>query len=60
VIGLTEGYLPIVYAQKPEEIAEEKRLFYVAITRAKRNLMLTWARSDGRPREASRFLSVLA
>jgi DNA helicase-2/ATP-dependent DNA helicase PcrA len=60
VIGLTEGYLPIVYAQKPEEIAEEKRLFYVAITRAKRNLMLTWAKSDGRPREASRFLSVLA
>jgi DNA helicase-2/ATP-dependent DNA helicase PcrA len=60
VIGLTEGYLPIVYAQKPEEIAEEKRLFYVAITRAKRNLMLTWARSDGRPRESSRFLSVLA
>jgi DNA helicase-2/ATP-dependent DNA helicase PcrA len=60
VIGLTEGYLPIVYAQKPEEIAEEKRLFYVAITRAKRNLMLTWAKSDGRNREASRFLLALA
>ncbi|MEY4320704.1 MAG: hypothetical protein RLZZ471_645 [Actinomycetota bacterium] len=60
VIGLTEGYLPIVYAQKPEEIAEEKRLFYVAITRAKRNLVLSWAKSDGRPREASRFLSLLA
>jgi DNA helicase-2/ATP-dependent DNA helicase PcrA len=60
VIGLTEGYLPIVYAGKPEEIAEEKRLFYVAITRAKRNLMLSWAKSDGRTREPSRFLSVLA
>jgi DNA helicase-2/ATP-dependent DNA helicase PcrA len=60
VVGLTEGYLPIVYASKPEEIAEEKRLFYVAITRAKRNLWLSWAKSDGRPREASRFLSLLA
>lgn len=60
VIGLTEGYLPIVYANKPEEIAEEKRLFYVAITRAKRNLVLSWAKSDGRTREQSRFLSVLA
>lgn len=60
VIGLTEGYLPIVYATKPEEIAEEKRLFYVAITRAKRNLWLSWAKSDGRPREASRFLALLA
>ena len=60
VIGLTEGYLPIVYATKPEEIAEEKRLFYVAITRAKRNLWLSWGKSDGRPREASRFLALLA
>jgi len=60
VIGLTEGYLPIVYATKPEEIAEEKRLFYVAITRAKRNLVLSWAKSDGRTREPSRFLSFLA
>ncbi len=60
VIGLTEGYLPIVYAAKPEEIAEEKRLFYVAITRAKRNLVLSWAKSDGRTREPSRFLSLLA
>lgn len=60
VIGLTEGYLPIVYANKPEEIAEEKRLFYVAITRAKRNLVLSWAKADSRPRDASRFLSLLA
>ena len=61
VIGLTEGYLPIVYASKPEEVAEEKRLFYVAITRAKRNLQLSWAKQDsGRAREASRFLALLA
>ncbi len=60
VIGLTEGYLPIVYANKPEEIAEEKRLFYVAITRAKRNLVLSWAKNDGRNREPSRFLSLVA
>ena len=61
VIGLTEGYLPISYASKDHEIAEEKRLFYVAITRAKRSLQLSWARHDGvRNREASRFLALLA
>lgn len=61
VIGLTEGYLPISYATKDSEIAEEKRLFYVAITRAGRFLQLSWAKTDGgRPREASRFLSLLA
>ena len=58
--GLAEGVLPIVYAQTTEAIAEERRLLYVGVTRARRRLELSWAaaRSPGaRPsRKPSRFL----
>jgi len=60
VAGLSEGYLPISYAQTAAEIAEEQRLLYVAVTRAGRELQLSWSRKDsvsGRDRTASRFLS---
>jgi DNA helicase II / ATP-dependent DNA helicase PcrA len=45
-----EKELPIRQAKKPAEIAEERRLLYVGMTRAKRHLALTWS---GKP---SRFL----
>ena len=48
-----EKELPIRQAKKPDEIAEERRLFYVGLTRAKRHLALTWS---GKP---SRFLGEL-
>jgi DNA helicase-2/ATP-dependent DNA helicase PcrA len=48
-----ERELPIRQAKKPEEIAEERRLLYVGLTRAKRRLALTWS---GKP---SRFLGEL-
>src|SRR5699024_7058871 len=58
-----EGLLPISYAQTPRAIAEERRLFYVALTRAGRQLQMSWslARFDSKhkPRRASRFLSEL-
>ena len=63
IVGVTEGYLPISYAGTAAEIAEEKRLFYVAITRAKRKLSISWSKRDnnsGRQREPSRFLSLVA
>jgi DNA helicase-2/ATP-dependent DNA helicase PcrA len=63
VVGLTEGYLPITYANTDAEIREEQRLLYVALTRAARELTLSWARADAnstRDREPSRFLSQLA
>jgi DNA helicase-2/ATP-dependent DNA helicase PcrA len=63
IVGVTEGYLPIAYAGTAAEIAEEKRLFYVAITRAKRKLSISWSKRDnnsGREREPSRFLSLVA
>lgn len=56
VCGLTEGYLPISYAKSEAEIAEERRLFYVAITRAKQRLSLSYSSRD---RERSRFFKLL-
>jgi DNA helicase-2/ATP-dependent DNA helicase PcrA len=43
--GLEQGYVPIGHAQTPVELAEERRLFYVAATRAERELRCTWAAS---------------
>ena len=48
-----EKELPIRQARRPGEIAEERRLLYVGLTRAKRYLALTWS---GKP---SRFLREL-
>jgi len=61
--GLTDGMLPIVYAQTEEAIAEERRLLYVGVTRARDRLYLSWAlaRAAGgrRTRKPSRFLAEL-
>ena len=60
---LTDGAVPIVYAQSAEAIEEERRLLYVGITRARQRLFLSWslARSPGgrRTRKPSRFLDEL-
>jgi DNA helicase II / ATP-dependent DNA helicase PcrA len=50
---IEEKELPIKLARTETEIAEERRLLYVGMTRAKRHLVLTWS---GRP---SRFLREL-
>jgi ATP-dependent DNA helicase UvrD/PcrA len=61
--GLTEGNLPIVHAQTEEAVAEERRLFYVGVTRARQLVCLSWALArspGGRPtRRPSRFLDGL-
>ncbi len=58
--GLTDGTLPIIYAKTDEAIEEERRLFYVGVTRARLRVYLSWslARSAGgrRTRRPSRFL----
>ncbi len=61
--GLVEGIMPIVYARTPEAVEEERRLLYVAVTRARERLFLSWAgtrgagaRASGQP---SRYLAEL-
>jgi DNA helicase-2/ATP-dependent DNA helicase PcrA len=52
--ALDEGVLPIRQAKEDEEIAEERRLLYVGITRARRFLALSSS-----SRKPSRFLAAL-
>jgi DNA helicase-2/ATP-dependent DNA helicase PcrA len=60
VVGLVEGTFPISHADTPARLEEERRLFYVACTRARTHLRLSWARSrSGRGRrDRSSFLEV--
>ena len=63
LVGLTEGMMPITYATTPEQVAEERRLLYVGITRARRHLAFSYGRSrspgDRRTRSPSPFLATL-
>ena len=43
VAGVESGLVPIGHAKTPDAEAEERRLFYVALTRAERVLRLSWA-----------------
>ena len=45
VVGLEEGYVPIVHAATPAALDEERRLLYVALTRAGRVLECSWSRA---------------
>jgi DNA helicase-2/ATP-dependent DNA helicase PcrA len=44
VAGLEEGYVPIHHAETEDDLDEERRLLYVALTRARDELHCTWAR----------------
>ena len=57
VVGLAEGVLPIAHAVDESAIAEERRLTYVAFTRAKDTLRLSGVAGGARGRRLpSRFL----
>jgi DNA helicase-2/ATP-dependent DNA helicase PcrA len=43
VAGLEQGLVPIAHARDADALAEERRLLYVALTRAEDRLFLTWA-----------------
>jgi DNA helicase-2/ATP-dependent DNA helicase PcrA len=68
LVGLADGTLPISHALAhgavSEPVEEERRLFYVGITRARMHLTLSWALSrtpGGRQsRKPSRFLAGIA
>ena len=59
VVGLSEGLLPISHAQSPAEFAEERRLLYVAVTRARTYLRLSWAKSRHPGTKGNRVESTL-
>jgi DNA helicase II / ATP-dependent DNA helicase PcrA len=63
LVGLSEGLMPISFADSPEAVDEERRLLYVGITRAREHLALSWstARTPGgrANRKPSRFLDGL-
>jgi DNA helicase-2/ATP-dependent DNA helicase PcrA len=44
VCGLERGLVPIVHAETPAELDEERRLLHVALSRAEDTLHLSWAR----------------
>lgn len=66
LVGLVDGTLPITHAIKAgdENIEEERRLFYVGVTRAREYLHCSWAlaRQEGgrESRTRSRFLDGIA
>jgi DNA helicase-2/ATP-dependent DNA helicase PcrA len=63
LVGLVDGVLPISYATTEAAVQEERRLLYVGVTRARRQLTLSWAKAreaGRRPRKPSRFLVPLA
>ncbi|MGH2949688.1 MAG: ATP-dependent helicase, partial [Solirubrobacteraceae bacterium] len=58
VCGLEEGTFPSQHAALPEAMEEERRLAYVAVTRAKRTLVLSHShRRYGRAARPSRFIA---
>ncbi len=63
VAGMHEGTMPIIYADTPVAVEEERRLLYVGITRARQRLTVSWSMSrtpGGRStRKPSRFLTGL-
>ncbi|MDQ2724582.1 MAG: HRDC domain-containing protein, partial [Actinomycetota bacterium] len=64
VCGLERGLVPIGHASTPEGVDEERRLLYVAITRACSTLHPSWARrrrfaAHSAPREPSPWLALI-
>jgi DNA helicase II / ATP-dependent DNA helicase PcrA len=64
VVGLEQGLVPITHARTSAAVDEERRLLYVAVTRAERELHLTWARqrtfgSRSASREPSLWLEAI-
>ena len=60
VIHANEGGIPHQKAEKKEEIEEERRHFYVALTRAKNNLCISYiTQKNGNSIKPSRFVEEL-
>ena len=60
VIGANEDICPYKKAETVEEIEEERRIFYVAMTRAKKRLVISYSKErNGKKMEQSRFVGEL-
>lgn len=60
VIHANKGEIPHQKAEKKDEIEEERRLFYVALTRAKNNLCISYiTQKNGNSIKPSRFVEEL-
>ena len=61
IAGAVDGEIPSYLSERDGRLEEEKRLFYVAMTRAKQELYISSYASDesGRPKSPSRFLSAI-
>ncbi len=58
LIGMSEGLMPIAFAEGEEAIDEERRLAYVAFTRARDALRISGSAGGGRTRRhPSRFIA---
>lgn len=57
IMGANEKIIPYKKAEEMEEIEEERRLFYVAMTRAKKRLLISYTKEkSGKQMSASRFI----
>lgn len=45
IVGMEEQLFPSPYADTPRQLEEERRLFYVAITRAEKNCYISYSKS---------------
>ena len=60
IVGANEKVVPYKKAETPEEIEEERRMFYVAMTRAKKRLVISYVlEKHGKHMEPSRFVNEL-
>jgi DNA helicase-2/ATP-dependent DNA helicase PcrA len=59
IAGVSDGLLPLSFATDDAAIAEERRLLYVAVTRAKKALSMSWSErgaNQSSTRTRSRFI----
>ena len=60
IIRANEGVVPYKKAKMEAEVEEERRLFYVAMTRAKKRLFVSYVREkNGKDASPSRFVGEL-
>lgn len=56
IIGANDGVNPSRMAKQEDELEEERRLFYVAVTRARKRLEISWLKRQDGDDKRSRFL----